>query len=78
MLRTDQKRILGPNHHFDNRRVAPFGRLVRQVIKGRPVDEGEEEEDGVRLLPAGLDGKQLFEYFSEYRCVGWRNETYWK
>lgn len=57
------KRILCADHEFYNgthRRGGPPPDLVRQIVEGCLVGEGEEEKNGVHLLLTGLeDGTQV-------------------
>lgn len=52
-------RILGANHHFDERRPCPPRDLVGQIVKGRLVSEGEKEKNSVCLFLTGLEDKGM-------------------
>lgn len=53
-------RILGAHDHPDHipGPVCHARDLLREVEKGGPIREGEQEEDGVRFLSAGLQGRE--------------------
>lgn len=58
------KRILGADHYFYNRThrcVGPSRDLVWQIVKGRLVSEGKQEQKSVHLLLAGLENKRINE-----------------
>lgn len=55
------QRILGADDHPDNTRglACYSGQLSREVFKGRTVGEGEEEEESICFLLAGLGMERL-------------------